>query len=70
MQQMDVTDMIVLVGPLDLISIDGRRFDCGIDECNGYDGFGRATRSYFNQQDEISTGGMPYLPHACMHGGR
>ena len=39
-------------------------------DMGGYDGFGRATGSYFDRQDDISTGGMPYLPHACMNGGR
>ena len=39
-------------------------------DMGGYDGFGRAIGSYFDRQDAISTGGMSYLPHACMNGGR
>ena len=72
-RQMDETDVMVLVGPLGLISIGRSGFDCATDGCGrwmgGYDGFGRATGSYFDRQDDISTGGMPYLPHACMNGG-
>ena len=58
MRHMDVTDMMVLVGPLGLILIGRRGFDCAIGICDGYDGFGSATRSSFYWQDEISTGGM------------
>ena len=67
---MDEMDAMVLVGPLGLISIVISGFNCATDGCNGYDGFGRDTRSYYDWQDEISTGGMSYLPHACMHGGQ
>ena len=52
-RQMNATGMMVLVEPLGLISINRRGFGCTTDECDRYDGFGRATRSYFDQQKRM-----------------